>query len=206
MPPALRHAGASIILTCRHGRERLPVFIIPLQRGLKHWGCGQKLWPSNRYLSPDFYWFCHANNPLVSTAGEAPAILVLCSAYKLTLIGWKRARCKERAAKTGSIRPLEPLRRRRWPVSGQPAGEGQGSVGFVARRDSIHQYTFLASRPGPLGLPSKLIYRRYSALGYFSNMQTSDGGKVFTKYMAAPCPGYPRQGVSPRDRKRDIIK
>ena len=104
--------------------------------------------------------------PWRATAGETPAILVHCNAYKLTLIGWKRARCKERAAKTGSIRPIEPQRGRRWPVSGQPAGGGQGSVGFVARRDSIHQYTFLASRPGPLGLPSKLIYRRYSALGY----------------------------------------
>ncbi len=53
--------------------------------------------------------------------------------------------------------PLEPLQRRRWPVSGDnPVGGGQGSVGFVAFRRCIHQFTFLlASHPSPLGLPVK---------------------------------------------------
>ena len=78
----------------------------------------------------------------------------------------------------GSISPIEPLRRRRWPASGQPCCGGQGAVGFVARRQCIHQYTFLlASRPGPLGLPSKLIYRRDRALGskaLYNNRQSDE--------------------------------
>ena len=90
--------------------------------------------------------------------------LVLCHAYKLGLIGRKRARCKERAAKTGSIDPLSRYDAADGPFPANPAGGGQGVVGFVACRQSIHQYTFLASRPRPLGLPSILIYRRDRAL------------------------------------------
>ena len=51
--------------------------------------------------------------------------LALCSAYKLALIGWKRARSKGRAEKIAAIRPIGPVQRRRWRVSGQPAGGGQ---------------------------------------------------------------------------------
>ena len=55
------------------------------------------------------------------------------------------------------------------PFPANPAGGGQGAVGFVACRQSIHQYTFLlASRPQPLGLPSILIFRRDRAPGHFS--------------------------------------
>ena len=73
-------------------------------------------------------------------------------------------------------------------------------MGFVARRDSIHQYTFLASRPSPLGLPSKLIYRRYSALGYFSNMQSGGVCEAFAKiYCRTPAVHCGRQFLFPND-------
>ena len=122
-------------------------------------------WP----VSGASIWYCWSNKSLGTTAGETPAIFVHCHAYKLTLIGWKRARCKERVAKTGSIDPLSRDDAASGPFSANPVGGGQGSVSFVARRQCIHQYTILlASRPGPLGLPSKRIYRRDSALGYYS--------------------------------------
>ena len=75
---------------------------------------------------------------------------------------------QEAAVKTGSVDPLNRGDAADGPFPANSAGGGQGTVGFVARRDSIHQYTFLASRPGPLGLPSKLIYRRYKAPGVLS--------------------------------------
>ncbi len=57
------------------------------------------------------------------TAGETPALLVHCSAYKLTLIDWKRARCKERAAKTGALDPFSRYDAADGPFpANQPAG------------------------------------------------------------------------------------
>ena len=41
-------------------------------------------------------------------------------------------------------------------------------MSFVARGENIDQYTFLASRPYPLGLPSMPIYRCHRAFAPFS--------------------------------------
>ena len=51
-------------------------------------------------------------------------LLVLCHAQILELIGRKGSSGKEPAAKAGSRGPIEPMRRRRWGVCGQPCGAG----------------------------------------------------------------------------------
>ncbi len=78
------------------------------------------------------------------------------------------------------------------PFPANPTGGGQGTVSFVACRQCIDQYTFLlASRPGPLGLPSKRIYRCDSALGYCLNMRTSDAYGTFYPKYGRTCLGGP---------------
>ncbi len=56
--------------------------------------------------------------------------LVPCSTRNYGWIGLKPARCQESAARTGFVKPLEPTRRRRWPVSGQPYGRGPRGRGL----------------------------------------------------------------------------
>ena len=91
--------------------------------------------------------------------------LVLCQAYRLGLIGRKRARCKEAGAKTGSVDPLSRCDAADGPFATNPTGGGQGAVSFGACRQCMGSYTFLlTSRPQPPGPPSILICRLDRAL------------------------------------------
>ena len=95
-----------------------------------------------------------------TAATDLPPALVLCHAYKLGLIGRKRPRCKETAAKTGSVDPLSRCDAADGAFAANPAGGGRAAVSFGARRQCMFPYTFLlASRPQPPGPPSILICR-----------------------------------------------
>ena len=93
---------------------------------------------------------------------------MLCQVCKLGLIGRKRVRCKEAAAKTGSVDPLSRCDAADGPFATNPTGGGQGAVGFGARRQCMSPYTFLlASRPQPPGPPSISTCRLDRALAAF---------------------------------------
>jgi putative addiction module killer protein len=73
--------------------------------------------------------------------GELVVILpVLCHVYNLGLVGRKRARCKERAAKTGSVDPLSRYDAADGPFPANPAGrgpEGRGLCRLSSKYSSI---------------------------------------------------------------------
>ena len=96
--------------------------------------------------------------------------------YKLGLVGRKRARCKERAAKTGSEDPLSHYDPADGPFPTNAAGGGQKAVDFVACRQSIHQYAFLrTSCLRPSGHPPTPICRRDRALKTLCSKDDASG-------------------------------
>ena len=105
------------------------------------------------------------------------AVLVPCSTRNYGWIGLKPARCQESAARTGFVNPLSRRDAADGRFQANPAGGGQGAVGFVARRQRMYPYVILlASRPQPLGPPSTRNYGWNRALGMKNNVPPSGPG------------------------------